>query len=328
MGVLLGAAGVTIGPRGLAGQEKRSIRAHRRALMGTRFQVFIDEGDAELAGRAADAAFERAAAIEAACSDYLVGGELNGLCRMPHGEARQVSPELFGVLATAKRLAEATGGLVDPTIGPLSRLWRESRDSRRLPAAAALEKALAATGHRKLVLDPQTRAVTLRRPGMQLDLGAFAKGAAADEMLGVLAERHCPRACIVAGGDVRLGQAPRGLAGWPVKLRVAADLPDHEIKLAAAAVSTSGDLNQSVEIDGVRYSHVIDPSTGLGLTRFTAASVIADTGALSDPLATAACIAGPEQAIASIRRWGGRALRVVTRPGAEYQIEGSPAWPG
>jgi thiamine biosynthesis lipoprotein len=326
---ILAAAAATVPARGLAAagiHVQRSLTSRARPLMGTRFEIFIDESDKHLVAKAHDAAFQRAEKIAAVCSDY-PGGELHALSRKPHGKPHRVSPDLFQALASAKRIAATTGGLVDPTIGPLTRLWRESRRSRKLPDPTRLETARAATGHQHLQLDPETSTVTLKIPGMRLDLGAFAKGAAADEMLAVLATHRCPRACVVAGGDIRLGLAPRGLDGWPVKLRVADDLPIPRLTLAETAVSTSGDLSQSVEIADTRYSHIIDLRTGLGFTRFAAASVIADTGSLSDPLATAACLAGPKQATASILAWGARSARLITKPASTYQTHLTPDFP-
>jgi thiamine biosynthesis lipoprotein len=126
---------------------------------------------------------------------------------------------------------------------------------------------------------------------MAFDLGGVAKGCAADLMLETLAEAGIPQALITAGGDIRLGAAPPGREGWNVAIKTF-DLSgnDEILTLSNAAVSTSGDLHQSVEIDGVKYSHILDPATGLGLTRRIAASVIADNAKLSDALATAACV--------------------------------------
>src|SRR5690606_33494003 len=180
-------------------------------------------------------------------------------------------------------------GHFDPTLGPLTRLWRESRRRGRLPDEATLAAARAACGWKHLhVAEGQ---VTLERPNMRLDLGGIAKGQAADAMLAAFEKAGLPRTCITAGGDVRAGAPPPQAASWNIGTE-----SDEIIALTRAAVSTSGDRHQFVEIAGVRYSHIIDPATGLGLTHGTRAQVVAPTATLSDALATACCVAPPEHA--------------------------------
>lgn len=268
-----------------------------RPLMGTRFVVVCYGDDRATAARAADAAFALAEQINACASDYLPDSELSRLSLQPVGMPVRLSPLLYGLLDHSRRLAEATDGAFDPTVGPLTRLWRRSRDLGRLPDQQELDAARAAVGWRRFTLDPRSRGITLHRPGMAFDLGGVAKGYAADLMLESLAAAGLPRAMIAAGGDIRLGDPPPGRNGWRVALQTFdPHQPDEVLTLANAAVSTSGDLHQSVEIDGIRYSHILDPATGLGLTRRIAASVVADKAALSDPLATAACVIGPDGA--------------------------------
>ena len=150
--------------------------------------------------------------------------------------------------------------------------------------------------------------------GMAFDLGGIAKGFAADEMLRGLKKAGFSRVAIIAGGDVRVGDAPRGKEGWEVGLRtIEREKIDETIVLSNAAVSTSGGLYQTVIIEGVSYSHIVDPATGLGLTNAIAASVVARDATHSDAIATAACVAGPERALENIGDWGGIAVRVVSK---------------
>lgn len=129
---------------------------------------------------------------------------------------------------------------------------------------------------------------------MRLDLGGIAKGFAADAMLTALAEQGIASALIAAGGDVRAGAPPPGRSGWGVRLATLNGKGEVR-RVCNAALSTSGDLEQYVEIGGTRYSHIVDPATGLGLTRRISASVLAPSGALADGLATALSVLGPER---------------------------------
>lgn len=266
-----------------------------RPLIGTRFRIICYADQPALATKAVEAAFQVAAGIEATASDYLPESELSRLATKPVGTPIPLSQALYALLEHSRRLAEATGGASDPTLGPLTKLWRASHSEGHLPEPEKLRVAGAAVGWRHYTLDPGARTLTLHREQMGFDLGGVAKGYAADRMLESLAAAGITRVLVAAGGDIRLGDPPPGRDGWRVALQTFdPSRPDETRILANAAVSTSGDLHQWVEIEGMHYSHILDPTSGLGFTRRIAASVIAEHGTLSDPLATAACVLGPE----------------------------------
>jgi thiamine biosynthesis lipoprotein len=292
-----------------AGEEFR----FERPLMGTRFTIVCHADDRVAAGKAAEAAFAIATEVNAIASDYQPDSELSQLAAKSANAPVTLSPEFYHLLDHSRRLAEATGGAFDPTLGTLTNLWRETRDHKLLPDPERLRLARAASGWRQFSLDPTARTITLQRPHIAFDLGGVAKGYAADLMLESLAAAGISQAMIVAGGDIRLGDPPPGREGWRVALQTFDPAqPDEVLTLANAAVSTSGDLHQSVEIDGVQYSHILDPATGLGLTRRIAASVIASEAKLSDPLATAACVLGPEAGDALRKLPGVREVKIRT----------------
>ncbi|MES2439392.1 MAG: FAD:protein FMN transferase [Verrucomicrobiota bacterium] len=284
--ILLAAAAASRG----GASTPASAHTFERGLMGTRFAISCHHSDAAKAKAAADAAFEAAERINRVASDYIADSELLELSKHPAGEAVTVSPLLYHLVSQARELAEKTNGCFDPTLGPLTRLWRESRRRKSLPDASTLSAARAASGWRNLLLDSRKSTITFAQPGMRLDLGGIAKGQAADAMLDVMVKHGIPACCITAGGDVRAGDPPPGAEGWSVGVR-SGEESSEKLILKNAAASTSGDLHQFIELNGVRYSHIIDPATGLGLTRHVAATVIAPTAAASDALATACCVA-------------------------------------
>jgi FAD:protein FMN transferase len=282
-----------------------------RPLMGTKFSVVCYAESREVAEKAAEKAFARAEEINAVASDYLPESELSRLAFRPIGKPMPLSPLLFELLDHSHRLAGATNGAFDPTLGPLTKLWRVTRASGRLPEPEKLAAARAASGWQHFTLDQEARTITLLRENMSFDLGGIAKGYAADLMLETLAEAGIRQALVTAGGDIRLGDAPPGREGWNVALKTFdVGKNDEILTLSNAAVSTSGDLHQFVEIGGVSYSHILDPATGLGLTRRVAASVIANEAKLSDALATAACVLDPDDSGALRDFPGVREVRV------------------
>ncbi len=266
-----------------------------RPLMGTRFTVVCYADDRSAAAKAAKAAFARGEEINQLASDYLPESELSLLSTKPINTPIPLTPLLYEMFDHSRKMAELTNGAFDPTLGPLTKLWRSTRDSGRLPDAEILHAAKDATGWRHFTLNPNSRSITLLRKSMAFDLGGIAKGYAADLMLDTMVAAGFPQTMITAGGDIRLGDAPPDRKGWNVAVQTFDPAkPDEVLTLANAAVSTSGDLHQSVKIDGIAYSHILDPATGLGLTRRIAVTVIADDAKRSDPLATAACVQGPD----------------------------------
>jgi thiamine biosynthesis lipoprotein len=261
-----------------ATQEVR--REYIELHMGVATRIVVYAADDGTARRAARAAYARIAELEEIMSDYRPQSEVRRLADRSGADV-PVSEPLYAVLARALELARLSDGAFDPTVGPFVELWREARRTARLPARPALDSAAARVGWQKVRLDSATRSVRLDVAGMGIDLGGIAKGYILDQARAELNRHGVRRVLLEAGGDISTGDPPPGRAGWRVT-GVPGGRP-----LANAAVSTSGDTEQFVIIDGVRYSHVVDPRTGLGVTGRRQATVVAPDGATADALATA-----------------------------------------
>jgi len=188
------------------------------------------------------------------------------------------------------------------------------RKARQLPAASVLENALSRSGFQRMHLDLAAHTVRFDVAGMQLDVGANAKGYAADEALLVLAKLGIKSALVAASGDLAFSDAPPGEKGWKIGL----DALKGPLLLAHAAVSTSGSTEQFFVMDGVRYSHILNPKTGLGLTTNVTTTVIAKHGIDADGMATAINVLGPERGLDFIDKQPGVAAVIAT---AEKVIE-------
>lgn len=262
--------------------------------MGTPCRVAFYARDAEEAERARRAAFAELAGVDERMSDYREESEVSLLSRRSGGGPIPVSEPLFQVLSAAQRFSQLSGGAFDVTVGPVVHLWRKARREARLPDPRELREALERTGWRKLVLDPAARTARLERPGMLLDLGGIAKGHACDRALEALARLGIRRAMVDTGGGMAIGDPPPGRAGWRIQV---ADRSEKVLVLARCGVATSGDWERYVEIDGVRYSHIVDPSTGLGLTNRILVTVVAPDGMSADALSTALSVLGPQRGL-------------------------------
>lgn len=293
--------------------------------MGLPFRIVLYARDRAEAQAAATAAYARIADLNQIMSDYEDDSELTKLSKTAgSGRWVPVSPDLWKVLDRAQQLAHATRGAFDVTVGPVVQLWRRARRQRELPAPERLAAARSAMGYQHLRLDPKTQAALLQRPHMRLDLGAIAKGYATDEAIRVLRQRGIRSALVAGSGDMAFGDPPPGQAGWRIEvapLDATNAPPARHILLSNCGLATSGDVFQHVEIGGRRYSHIVDPRTGLGLTDHSLVTVVARDGMTADSLSTALSVLGPKEGMAFVRRVAGAEAHVVSMPNGKIITE-------
>jgi FAD:protein FMN transferase len=287
--------------------------------MGTLVRVTVYTPDERAAKDAFRAAFDRIRELDRILSDYRPDSELSRITTTAVGRAVPVSKDLFTVLERAQDLAEATHGAFDITHGPVVRLWRDARKARRLPDPAELREATSRTGFRKLHVSAASRTVTVDMAGMTLDVGAIGKGYAASEAIDVLETLGVRSALVAISGDLAFSAAPPGQRGW----RIAIHSEDPSVvsvprvlELTNAAVSTAGNTEQHVDIGGQRYSHIIDPASGLGLVDDLTVTVVARHGLEADGLDTAVSVLGSERGLALIESRAEAAALIIERTAA------------
>ena len=241
--------------------------------------------------------------LNAILSTYLESSELSRLNRAPVDQWLPVSAELYEVLEASLELSAASDGAFDVTVGPLVNLWGFGPDDRQgLPEAHELREAASRVGYQHLSLRADPRSVTKARP-VTIDLSAIAKGYAVDRLSALLSAMGCNRHLVDIGGEVRA--SGRNAAGqwW----RVGIEVPQTDlfgeihsvVEARDTALATSGDYRNFVEIDGQRYSHTIDPSTGRSVRhRLASVTVIHPSAMWADGYATLLNVLGPNRAIA------------------------------
>ncbi len=297
--------------------------------MAVPVRIVLYATDEARAKEAAEAAFGRIGELNGILSDYDPQSELRRLCRESgNGKPIPVSDDLWQVLSHAQSLSERTSGAFDVTVGPVVRLWRRARRRRQMPSAQRLEAARRLVGRRLLRLDAEHRTAELLKSDMRLDLGGIAKGYVVDQALAVLRREGIARALVDAGGDIGLGDPPPDKPGWligVVSLKPEAP-PSHFLWLSRVAIATSGDTWQHVEIDGVRYSHLVDPRTGLGLTDHSTVTVIAPDCITADGLASAVSVLGPERGLKLVDATPGAAAFILRAPRGKLETYESCRW--
>ncbi len=294
--------------------------------MGTKFRIVLYAADEATAKKASDAAFARIAELDGIMSDYKESSELMELCKKAGGEPVPVSEDLFTVVSRALEISRLTQGAFDITVGPIVRLWRMARQTRQMPDAGPLAAALKLVGYEQVKLDAKNRTIQLTAKGILLDLGGIGKGFAAEAALAVLRRHGIRQALVAGGGDIVVGDAPPGAAGWRVGiaplLNPRAD-PSRHVMVVNGAVSTSGDTEQFVVIGGKRYSHIVDPKTGLGLTTRMTCTVVRSGGKSADGLGAGLCVLGPERGLAVIDKVEGAAALYMVAGDTEVTFHAS-----
>jgi thiamine biosynthesis lipoprotein len=239
--------------------------------------------------------------VNAKMSHYRADSELSRFNQSGETTPFSVSEETFEVFREALEIAELTGGAFDVTVGPLVNAWGFGPDGRpeAVPSEDEIAELLVQVGYEKLELDQETFSLRKSTPGLQCDLSAIAKGYGVDQVAEALDEIGMTDYMVEVGGEVRTrGRNDQGQA-W----RIGIERPISEgrliqqvISLSGWAMATSGDYRNYYEVDGVRYSHMIDPRTGRPIThRLASVSIVEKRSARADGLATALLILGPDE---------------------------------
>jgi FAD:protein FMN transferase len=269
--------------------------------MGSMFTIVLYAENDSVANLASSAAFDRIEELNRIMSDYMENSEINLLSQSSGGGTSvKVSDPLFEILKESIWVSELTDGLFDVTAGPLTQFWRSIRlmSEPVIPNETELANLIERTGYQNILLDEKKKTAELLKEGMQLDLGGIAKGYAADAALTVLKQFGISSALADAGGDISVSNAPPKREYWETILigDQSENNPFHIIlELNNTAVATSGDLHQYIEIDGLRYSHIINPKTGIGAIGQIQATVIAEKGAHADALSTVLTLMDPKK---------------------------------
>jgi thiamine biosynthesis lipoprotein len=271
--------------------------------MGTLVRITVYTASSDEAREAFRAGFDRIGNLDDTLSDYKPDSELSQITSRAAGRPVRISDDLFTVLSASQKLAEETNGAFDVTQGPVVRVWREARKSGRVPDAGGLEEAGKRSGFRHLHLDARHHTVMFDIAGMALDVGAIGKGYAASEALEVITTRGIRRALVALSGDLAFSAAPPAQRGWRIQIHredVRSTGVPATLELTNAAVSTSGPDEQHLDANGRRYSHVINPASGMGLINDIIVTVVAPHGLEADGLDTAASVLGMERGLALI----------------------------
>lgn len=209
----------------------------------------------------------------------------------------EVSDDTLAMIKKAQHYAKESGGYFDIAIGPVMDLWGFGGEEYRVPTEEEINKALLLSGYEKIIIDDQGKTVYLPEKGMVMDLGGVAKGYATDMAVQKLRDAGIKSGIINAGGNVFvMGSKPDG-SPWKVGIQ---DPRDRNglvavMEVTDAAVISSGDYERYFEEDGVRYHHIMDPSTGKPARGLMGTTIVTDNSTNADIFSTLMFVLGTEK---------------------------------
>jgi len=292
--------------------------------MGSPFRLIFYHTDSAGATTIAKECFAIVDSLNDIFSDYSSTSEVGRLAQHPAGPCK-ISDELISMINQSRQAWEDSHKTFDVTIGSLTQLWRTKRKENVFPDNSEIKNAKRSTGFENLVINPQEKTILVKKQGIRFDFGGIVKGYAAQKMIDFLKTKNINIALADAGGDIAMGDSPPGKKGWSVSI----NLPERETKtwdkkliVKNCAVATSGDAYNFISHNGKRYSHIIDPRTGYGVTAQRNVTVIAKDGATADWLATACSILSIRKAI-TLAKKENAALFIATLKNEKITIDKS-----
>jgi len=264
-------------------------------LMGNRFEISVVADSKNYAMECIDEAVYEIQRIEKLLTTFADSSETNLINRNAGLEPVVVSREVFDLIARSKRISELTQGAFDITYGSVDKqLWNFDQHMTRLPDAATASRLVRLINFQNVVLDENKCTVLLREKGMRIGFGGIGKGYAADKAKALLVRKGINSGIVNASGDLTVwGTQPNGKQ-WTIGIADpnAGREAFSSLELSNTSIATSGNYEKFAIVDGKKYSHTIDPKTGMPVTGIKSVTIIAPMAELADALATPVMIMG------------------------------------
>ncbi|MBT8273096.1 MAG: FAD:protein FMN transferase [Bacteroidia bacterium] len=267
--------------------------------MGSNFELCVVHHDPKEAELVLGQGIEEIGRIEALLTEYSSTSFTYQINENSGIRPIEVPQEVFQLIERSKQISRLTEGHFDISVGPLKKIYRFKKTEFQFPSKKEIREALSKTGYTYITTNPEEQSVFLNKPNMHISFAAIGKGYAADAVKKLWLESGVENAYINASGDLTAFGTNEKNSPWKIGIAN----PDRQeeilfyVPLNEASVATSGDYEQHFICDGKRYSHNINPKTGLPLSGIKSVSVFSPSAELSDALATAVYAMGRQKGI-------------------------------
>jgi thiamine biosynthesis lipoprotein len=296
--------------------------------MGSAFNLIIVSADSNKANHLARKSYELVDSLNHIFSNYDSSSELSKINASAGLLPYKMSTAMLDLVQKSQYAYIQSKGAYDISIGPLSSLWRNARKAKLFPEASTVLATKKLVGLNQVKINKRLGTIFLPNANMQLDFGGIAKGYIAQWVINFLKANGIQQALVDAGGDIVMSGPPLNQQGWLIGVNLPEttdQLLNKKLQLSNCSVATSGDVYQFIEYKGVKYSHIINPLTGYGVTNLRNVTIVAKTGATADWLATA-CSILPIQEAKQLAISHQAALLITTLKNGKLVFEATPSF--
>lgn len=269
-------------------------------LMGNAFEITVVDTDERLALAHIDAAIAEIRRIEQLLTTYKEDSQTNLVNRNAGVQPVKVDTEVFNLIERSIRISQITDGYFDISYGGIDkRLWNFDREMKELPDPGTIKEHLKLVNYRNILLDPEKQTVFLKEKGMRIGFGGIGKGYAAEMGKRLLQQRGVQSGVVNASGDLTVWGSQADGKPWTIGIANPdnARLPFSYLNITDTAVATSGNYEKYVMIGGKRYSHTINPKTGIPVSGVKSVTIICPNAEIADAMATPVSIMGIDAAL-------------------------------
>lgn len=283
-------------------------------LMGNRFEISVISPDESVANAHIDAAVKEISRIEQLLTTYHPSSETSLINQNAGEKPVKVNREVFDLISRSKKISVITQGAFDITYGSVDkRLWNFDKDMKSLPDPVTAAKMVRLINHENVILNEKKCTVFLKEKGMRIGFGGIGKGYAAEMAKRVLRQRGVESGVVNAAGDLTVWGRQANGKPWTIGIADpnAARQPFSALDITDMAVATSGNYEKFVVIDGKKYSHTIDPKTGLPVQGIKSVTIISPNAEIADAMATPVMIMGVKVGLDLINQIKGLACIII-----------------
>ena len=304
-------------------ENKKPARAQSasKVVMNTIAKIIAVAPDEKTAQLSIDSAFEKIYRLEKLMNRYDPNSQLSQVSRLAAKEAVKIDKDLFDVLQQSVQYSKKTDGAFDITVGPLVDLWKNCAEANSMPTDKQLARVKKQIGYEKVILDANDFSVRFASRGVSLDLGAIAKGFAADKAVAEMKKAGAIGGLIDLGGQIGCFGLTENKSKWIVGIQNPAKLQDSHIiaklALSDSAVATSGDYERFYKIGARRFSHIFNPATEKNADELISVTIIAANGTEADALATAVTVLGAQKGLQLIEKTPNTEAIIIKSAGKE-----------
>lgn len=286
-------------------------------LMGARFDITIVGSDSLSAEKNIDTVIREIKRIEYLISDWIDTTQVSRVNQQAGVKPVKVDKELLELTKRAIHLSELTNGAFDISFAAMEKIWRFDGTMTTMPAPEDVKKARARVGYRNIIIDSTNSTIFLRLKGMKIGFGALGEGYAADRCRELMMIKGVEAGIVNGSGDMNTwGKQPDGRS-WNIgitdpfkKGELIAVVP-----LVNTAVVTSGSYEKFAEINGIRYSHIINPATGYPATGLTSVTVFGPSAELANGFSTSLMVMGRKKGMKLLKGFPGYSCIIISDKG-------------